>query len=179
MQSFAKGSFIAILWNRLLSVVKNLLNFLTTKYYSVPNILNFSFKKLPLLLVLKISKDINILSAKFLMTLKSLVLEFFSFCNIVRYYFKLKTICIADAPCRDHKGIGELRTERCRSYRSYKYIPFTHYQSPRNSYNTYTFMIRSNRNLFRVFPTRVSPALRYPNKVVRYSAGLRTTTDQI
>ena len=89
MQSFAKGSFIAILWNRLLSVVKNLLNFLTTKYYSVPNILNFSFKKLPLLLVLKISKDINILSAKFLMTLKSLVLEFFSFCNIVRDYFKL------------------------------------------------------------------------------------------
>ena len=40
-------------------------------------------------------------------------------------------------------------------------------------------MIRSNRNLFRVFPTRVSPALRYPNKVVRYSTGLRTTADQI
>ena len=40
-------------------------------------------------------------------------------------------------------------------------------------------MIRSNRNIFRVFPTRVSPALRYPNKVVRYSAGLRTTSDQI
>ena len=54
-----------------------------------------------------------------------------------------------------------------------------YYQSLRNSYNVYTFMIRSNRNLFRVFPTRVSPALRYPNKVVRYSAGLRTTTDQI
>ena len=29
------------------------------------------------------------------------------------------------------------------------------------------------------FPTRVSPALRYPNKVVRYSAGLRTTSVQI
>ena len=40
-------------------------------------------------------------------------------------------------------------------------------------------MIRSNRNLFRVFPTRVSPALRYPNKVVRYSAGLRTISEQI
>ena len=25
-------------------------------------------------------------------------------------------------------------------------------------------MIRSNRNLFRVFPTRLSPALTYPNK---------------
>ena len=36
-------------------------------------------------------------------------------------------------------------------------------------------MIRSNRNLFRAFPTRVSPELRYPNKVVRYSAGLHTT----
>ena len=26
-----------------------------------------------------------------------------------------------------------LHTERCRSYRSYKYVPFTHYQSLRNS----------------------------------------------
>ena len=54
-----------------------------------------------------------------------------------------------------------------------------YYQPLRNSYNVYTFMIRSNRNLFRVFRTRVSPALRYPNKVVRYSAGLRTISDQI
>ena len=52
-------------------------------------------------------------------------------------------------------------------------------KSLRNSYNVYTFMIRSNQNRFRAFPTRVSPALRYPNKVVRYSAGLRTTSDQI
>ena len=37
-------------------------------------------------------------------------------------------------------------------------------------------MIRSNRNLFRVFPTRVSPALRYPNKVVRYFSRLRATS---
>ena len=70
-------------------------------------------------------------------------------------------------------------TERCRSFRSHKYIPFKHYQSPRNSYNMYTFIIRSNQNSFRVFPTRVSPALKYPNKVVRYSAGIRTTSDQI
>ena len=40
-------------------------------------------------------------------------------------------------------------------------------------------MIRSNQNLFRVFPTRVSPALRHPTKVVRYSAGLQTISDQI
>ena len=43
-------------------------------------------------------------------------------------------------------------------------------------------MIPSNRNLYRVFPTKVSPALRYPNKVVKYSkysAGLRTICDQI
>ena len=46
-----------------------------------------------------------------------------------------------------------LHTERCRPYRSYKYIPFTYYQSLRYSYNMYTFMNRSNRNLFRVFPT--------------------------
>ena len=97
--------------------------------------------------------------------------------NVIQYQMIIR--CIADAPCRDHKGIGQFHTGRCRSFRSYKYIPFTHYQSPRNSYNTYTFMIRSNRNLFRVFPTRVSPALRYPNKVVRYSAGLRTISDQI
>ena len=51
--------------------------------------------------------------------------------------------------------------------------------SHRNSYIVYTFMIGSKRNLFRVFPTRVSPALRYPNKVVGYSAGLRTILDQI
>ena len=29
-------------------------------------------------------------------------------------------------------------TGRCRSYRSYKYIPFTYYQSLSNSYNVYT-----------------------------------------
>ena len=29
-------------------------------------------------------------------------------------------------------------TGRCRSFRSYKYIPFTHYQSPSNSFNTYS-----------------------------------------
>ena len=52
-----------------------------------------------------------------------------------------------------------------------------YYQSLRNSYNVYTLMIRSNRNLFRAFPTRVFPTLRYPNKVVRYSAGLQTTSD--
>ena len=80
-----------------------------------------------------------------------------------------------------NKGIiiwMKFHTGRCRSYRSYKYIPLTYYQSLRNSYNVYTFMIRSNRNLFRVFPTRVYPALRYSNKVVN-SAGLRTTSDQI
>ena len=55
------------------------------------------------------------------------------------------SLCTADAPCRDHKGICYLHTERCKSYRSYKYIPFTYYQSLRNSYNVYTFMIRSNR----------------------------------
>ena len=32
----------------------------------------------------------------------------------------------------------DFHTGRCRSFRSYKYIPFTHYQSLRNSYNTYT-----------------------------------------
>ena len=69
-----------------------------------------------------------------------------------------------------------LHTERCRSYRSYKYIPFAYYQSLHNSYNVHTSITRSNRNQS-FFPTRVSPALRYPNKVVRYSAGLRT--DQI
>ena len=37
-----------------------------------------------------------------------------------------------------------LHTESCRSFRSYKYILIMHYQSPRNSYNMYTFMIRSN-----------------------------------
>ena len=47
-------------------------------------------------------------------------------------------ISTADAPCRDHKGICQLLTERCRSYRSYKYIPFTYYQSLRNSYNVHT-----------------------------------------
>ena len=31
-----------------------------------------------------------------------------------------------------------LHTEKCRSYRSYKYIPFTHYQSLHNSYIVYT-----------------------------------------
>ena len=72
-----------------------------------------------------------------------------------------------------------LHTERCRSYRSYKYIPFTYYQSLRNSYNVYTFMIHFNQNLFRAFLTRVSPELIYPSKVVRYSAGLRTTSDQL
>ena len=57
-----------------------------------------------------------------------------------------------------------LHSEGCRSYRLFKYIPFTHYQSVPNSYNVYNFIIRSNRNLSRVFPTRVSPALRYPKK---------------
>ena len=35
--------------------------------------------------------------------------------------------------------------ERCRSYRSYKYIPFMYYQPLCNSYNVYTFMIRIPR----------------------------------
>ena len=34
-----------------------------------------------------------------------------------------------------------------------KHILFTYYQPLRNSYNVYTFMIRSNRNLFRAFPS--------------------------
>ena len=45
--------------------------------------------------------------------------------------------------------INNLHTERCRSYISYKYISFTNYQSLCISYNICTFMIRSNRNLFR------------------------------
>ena len=52
-------------------------------------------------------------------------------------------------PCC-HSGV--LHTEKSRSYSSYKYIPFTYYQSLRNSYNVYTFMIRSNRNLSEFFP---------------------------
>ena len=31
---------------------------------------------------------------------------------------------------------------------TYKYIPFTHYQSLRNSYDVYTLMLRSNQNLY-------------------------------
>ena len=86
----------------------------------------------------------------------------------------------AERNSRDiNQRICILHTERCRSYRSYKYIPFAHYPSLRNSCNVYTFMIRSNQNFFKVFPTGVSPTLRYPNKVVSYSAGLRIISDQI
>ena len=41
-------------------------------------------------------------------------------------------VCIANALA------GWLHTEKCRSYRSYKYIPFPHYQSLGNSYIVYT-----------------------------------------
>ena len=44
------------------------------------------------------------------------------------------------------------QTEIGISHRSCKFIPFAHYQSLRNYYKMYTLMIRSNRNLFRVFP---------------------------
>ena len=40
-------------------------------------------------------------------------------------------------------------------------------------------LIRSNRNLFRVFLTSTSPELEYLKKVSGYSAGLRTISDQI
>ena len=49
-------------------------------------------------------------------------------------------------------SVCKLLFYRCRSYRPCKGIPFTHYQALRNFYNVYNFMIRSNQNLFRVFP---------------------------
>ena len=40
-------------------------------------------------------------------------------------------------------------------------------------------MINFNKNLLRIFPTRVSRALRYAKKVVRCFAGLGTIPDLI
>ena len=75
-------------------------------------------------------------------------------------------VCVANATCREHKDIG-----------SYKYIPFTHYQSLCNSYIVYTIVIRANRNLF---SASVSPQQKYSNKVHRYSAGQQQIiSDQI
>ena len=70
-----------------------LIKFLITKHYSVPNIINFPlrnylhfcYSKYPRISIIPLY-----LSAKFSKILYSLVLEVFSFCNIVRYDFKVK-----------------------------------------------------------------------------------------
>ena len=76
--------------------------------------------------------------------------------------------CIANAPCSDYKGIGQIHTERCRLC---KCISFTLYQSLYNFYVEYIFLIRSNRNLLNLTLTWFLSVNPFESSILTWSSG--------